>query len=230
MTINEHIAHIQTLFNSGLASDDKKLSDMHIYHLLKLVRSRLLYEKQNKMYKISDFSFQYIPCLKLEEGFLNDCPCVPQDCPVLVSKPLPKPLNWRNGYMLKVTTLDGVTIPEMSLAKYKYQKYRKTQLSKYGWFIHDGRLIVVGDLRLCLVSIKGLFEDPTELEGISICDSEGNETPAKCYDVTTDEFPIDTELVDTMYKLVTDQLGLAYQLPQDNENNAKSVETAQGKE
>ena len=229
-TINEHISHIQTVFNSGIASDDKKLSDMHIYHLLKVVRARLLYEKQNKMYKISDQTFQYIPCIKLEEGFLNDCPCVPQDCPVLVSQELPKLLSWRNNIFLQVTNISGDTIPQISLKQVNYLKYRKTKLSKFGWFIHNNRLIVVGDLRLCLISLRGLFEDPTELEAISMCDSEGNTTPAVCYNVDEDEFPLDSELIDVMYKLVIEELKQAYGFPQDNENNAKAVEATQGKE
>jgi hypothetical protein len=197
---------------------------------MKVVRARLTYEKANKNYKLTDQSFQFIPCLKLDEGYLNECPCVKPDCTISMSCELPKILNWRNNVLLHVTTLEGNTIPQISLKKMQYQKYKKANFSKYGWFIHNNRLVVVGDIRLCIVSLKGLFEDPLELENINICNTEGQDLGIPCYDPTTDEFPIDSELVEIMYKLVFEDLKLMYGLPNDNENNAKSVEGVQGKE
>jgi hypothetical protein len=230
MTINEHIGHIQILFNSGVPSDDKKLSDEHIYHLMKIVRSRLLYEKQNKMYKLSERSYQYIPCLKLEEGVLNDCPCYNDDCTVLFSCELPSILNWRNNIFLHVTTIDGETIPQTTLKKSNYSKYKKVQLNKHSWFIHNNRLVVLGDIRLCVVSLRGIFEDPLALEHISLCNTEGEDLNVPCYDPMSDNFPMEPELIDVMYKLIVEELKMLYSLPQDNENNAKSVEAVQGKE
>jgi len=230
MKLMDYITHVQTVFNSGVPSDDKKLSDEHIYHLLKTARVRLLYEKQNKMYKISDRSFQHIPCLKLEEGYLAECHCLPPGCAVLMSCELPTAMSWRNNIIMHVTTMQGETIPQISLKKSNYLKYKKVQLNKYGWFIHNNRLVVVGDTRLCLVSVNFIAEDPLELTGINHCNTEGEDLGIPCYDPTTDEFPIDAELVDIMYKLVFEDLKLMYGLPNDNENNAKSVEGVQGKE
>lgn len=230
MLINEYIGHIQSIFNGGVPSDDKKLSDEHIYHLMKIVRSRLIYEKQNKMYKLSDQSFQYIPCIKVEEGHLNDCPCLNDDCTVLMTCELPKILTWRNNILLHVTTIAGETIPQTSLKKLQYDKYKKVRLSKHSWFIHNNRLVVTGDTRLCVISMKGLFEDPMELENIGICNQHGEDLGVPCFNPLEDEFPLEPELVDVMYKLIAEELKLLYGMPQDNENNAKSVETVQGKE
>jgi hypothetical protein len=230
-TINDHIAHIQTILNAGVPSDDKKLSDEHIYHLMKTVRGRLIYEKQNKNYKISDFNFSYIGCLPLEETTLHDCHCIPPGCFVLASKEVfPKVVSWRNNLMMHVTTVEGETIPQIDLKKYQYNHLRKTQLSKFGWFIHNGRLIIVGDLRLCVVSVKFVAEDPLEVANINLCDTEGNDLGVPCYDPTEDEFPMDIDMVEIMYKLIFEELKIAYSMPQDNENNAKAVEAVQGKE
>lgn len=231
MTIQDHISHIQAIVNSGVPSDDKKFADEHIYHLMKINRGRLLYDKQNKNYKLSTFNFQYLECFPLEEGYLNDCPGIPQDCKVLVSKKkLPKIISWRNGLILKVMNLRGRTIPQTDLSRSNYSKFRKTKTSRYSWFIHNDRLVVTGDLRLCVIALKFIAEDPLDLANYNVCDESGEDTGIPCFDPMVDNFPLDIELVDPMYKLIFQDLQFGMQLPNDNENNAKSVEAVQGKE
>ena len=231
MIINDHISHIQSLFSKGIASDDVRLEDEHIYHLMKLYRNKLIFDKQNKFYKLSPFNYQTIGCLPLVQEELNDCDCFETGCLVLKSKcEIPKALMYRNDILLKVTTLDGVSISATSITKQNYKKYRKVQLSKFGWFIHNNRLVIVGDIRLKVVSIKGIFEDPRSLQNICPCDDEGNELEGSCFNPLEDEFPIDSDLVPVMYKMIIEDLRLMYSYPEDNENNAKSNEITNDKE
>ena len=231
MTLNEHISHLQSIANKGLASDDKRLQDEHLYHLLKIYRARLIWEKQNKFYKLSPFNYQTIDCMPLELAELNDCACYKTGCVTLKSKcDLPKILSYRNNMLIKVTLLDGTPVSQTSIAKVNMAKYRKTKLAKYGWFIHDNKLVVVGDKRLKVVTVTAIFEDPTALIDMCQCTISGEETAAPCYDVLDQDFPIDAEMVPMLYKLAIEDLGIFYKFPQDDENNAKSVEISQDKE
>jgi hypothetical protein len=111
------------MLNKGVPSDDKRLEDEHIYHLMKLYRSRLIFDKQNKFYKLSPFNYQVIPCLPLIQEELNDCDCYETGCVILKSKcDIPKVLSYRNNIMIKVTMLDGSTISATSITKQNYKK------------------------------------------------------------------------------------------------------------
>lgn len=229
MIINEHISHLQSMVNHGNPSDDNRLEDEHVYHLMKMYRSRLIHDKQNKFYKLSPFSYQTIACLPLIQEELNDCDCFETGCLVLKSKcDIPKTLSYRNNTILKITSIDGRTIPVTSITKETYKKYRKTSINKFGWFIHNNKLIVVGDLRLKVVTLTGIFEDPLALKDVCSCDDGAISAP--CFDPLEDDFPIDIELVPIMYKLILEDLGLMYKYPEDNENNSKSNELSQDKE
>lgn len=46
----------------------------------------------------------------------------------------------------------------------------------------------------------------------------------------TEEFPIDSDLVDSMYRLTTELLMFAARQPIDTENNLKDVETVQARQ
>ena len=231
MTINEHISHIQSVINKGLASDDKRVSDEHIYHLMKIYRARLLWEKNNKGQKINVFNYQTIPCLPLIPSELNDCDCYSSGCIILRSKyKLPTILNGRNKMLIKVTTLNGDVISETTISKQKYNKYKKTKFTGFYYILHNGYLFIIGDLRLKVVTVTFLLEDPLELSTICDCSVEGEELESFCYDPLNEDFPLDSELTSTLYKLVLEDMGLLYRYSEDNENNSKSNEVAQEKE
>jgi len=230
MTLNEHISHIQSVVNKGIPSDDRRVSDEHIYHLLKVYRSRLIWEKQNKFNKLSAFNYQTIYCLPLELVELNECKCYSTGCVTLKSKcDLPKVLSYRNDLIIKVTLLDGTSVSKTSIAKVNYARFRKTPMP-FGWFIHNGKLVIIGDKRLKVVTVTAVFEDPLALQDMCSCTEEGEETPVMCYNVLDEDFPLDAEMVSSLYKLVLEDMDMFYRYPQDDENNAKSTEISQDKE
>lgn len=231
MNINEHISHIQSVINKGNPSDDRRVSDEHIYHLMNVYRARLIWEKQNKFYKLSPFNYQYIHCIPLEEAELNECECYKTGCVVLKSKYiLPNILSYRNNMLIKITLLDGTPVSQSSIAKVKYRKYKKTNKDSFVWFIHDKKLVIIGDNRLKTVAVSAIFEDPSKLAELSECDSEGVNTGFKCFDIMNEEYPIDSEMVSAMYQMILNDLGMLYKYPQDDENNAKSTEITNDKE
>jgi hypothetical protein len=230
MTLNDHVSHIQSVLNKGLASASKNVQDEQIYHLLKVYRARLIWDKQNKFNKLSPFNYQTIHCLPLELVELNECKCYETGCVTLKSKcELPQILSYKHNLLIKVTLIDGTSVTQTSI-KQMNNNFRKTKLTKFGWFIHDNKLVITGDKRLKVVSVTAVFEDPTALEDFCECTIDGEETDITCYDVLEQDFPMDTEMVSGLYRLVLEDFGMLYKYPDDVENNAKSTEISQDKE
>lgn len=70
-----------------------------------------------------------------------------------------------------------------------------------------------------------MFEDPQELEALAICEDSVSDTP--CVKNSNTEFPIDSDLLNALYKLTLDMVGVSYQFPEDNLGNARASNTGQ---
>lgn len=232
MKLIDHIYAVKNRINRGIASDDSPFSNELIAHYLKVKRARLIENKADKYYFISDQSFQSL-CIPLEEGSFHNCCDGPDldgpdlDCHVLKSTyAIPKVLNTRWGDFLKVTTITGQVINKTSMTANSLAQYTITNKTpKTGWFIHDGMLYIVNNTKLELVLLNGLFSDPKVISDLN-CSSGSNTCPG----VYEEEFPIDADLIDVMYEMVITDLRNSLGLPSDNVNNAKAVEMANEKE
>lgn len=227
MKLLEHIYAVKNLINRGVASDDARFSNPLIAHLLKVTRSKLIEAKADKYYFISEQSFQSL-CVSLELGTFHNCCTAPDvDCFILKSTlKIPKILNTRWGDFLKVLTLDGRTISKTSMTANSLAKYSLTnKIPRIGWFIHDGYLYIINNSKIETILLNGLFADPKEISDLN-CSATNN----NCPDLYEEEFPIDSDLVDAMYKLVLEYLYRGYTLPEDGENNARAVEVSNERE
>lgn len=229
MKLLEHIYAVKNLINRGVASDDSRFSNALIAHLMKVTRARLIEAKADKYYFISDQSFQSL-CVSLELGTFHNCcvaPEVDEECYILKSTiVIPKVLNTRWGDFLKVTTLDGRTVSKTSMTANSLAQYSITNKKpKPGWFIHDGHLYLLNNKKIEVILLNGLFADPKEISGLNCSNNYGD-----CPGFYEEEFPIDSDLVDAMYKLVLEYLRNGYTLPEDDENNARSVELSNERE
>ncbi len=229
MKLLEHIYAVKNLVNKGVASDDARYSNALIAHLLKITRSKLIEMKADKYYFISDQSFQSL-CVALELGTFHNCcegPEVDENCYILKSTiPIPKVLNTRWGDFLKVTTLDGRTLSKTSITANSLAQYSITNKTpKPGWFIHDGKLFLLNNKKIEMILINGLFSDPKEITDLNCAVGQG-----ECPDLYSEEFPLDSDLIDAMYKMVIEYLMRGYTLPDDNEDNTKAVEMSNERE
>jgi len=89
--------------------------------------------------------------------------------------------------------------------------------------MHNNYIYVVNNKFLTKIILNGLFNDPEQIHELN-CPG----TDTGCPEFLLQEFPIDSDLVDNMYKLTLDMLLLSYRQPIDTENNSKDVDTAQG--
>lgn len=117
--------------------------------------------------------------------------------------------------------LSGRVIPEFSLTQNRYSEYALVK-PKTGWFIHDNHLYVVNNKVLETILLNALFDNPDDIHQVNCA----NNVDGSCSDYMDEQFPIDSDLIDDMYKMSFEMLVKSRILPIDIENNAKDVETS----
>lgn len=223
MKLISHVYALRNILSRGPVSDDHRLSDRLIAHFLQVARARLIEQKIDKYHFISEQSYQDW-CVDLELSSFHSCCEAPElDCKVLKSTiAVPKFLNSRWGNHLKVMDLEGRVLPEIKLTQTRFALYALSR-QPIGWFMHNNHLYIVNSKALTKVILNGLYNDPEEIHNYN-CPGTGS----NCPEFMQEEFPIDSDLVDSMYKVALDLLLLATKQPIDTENNFKDVETVQG--
>jgi len=219
MTLIFHVSAVKNLLAHGSPSDDFSYSSRLIAHFLQVARARLIEQKADKYHFISDQSYQSL-CVDLElSNFHNCCNDVDLDCKIMKSLiEIPKFLNSRWGNFLKVMDLSGRVIPEFNLTQSRFSEFALAPV-KVGWFIHDNHVYLVENKHLSKILLNGLFDDPSAIHELNCPSVEG-----ECLDFMDTEFPIDSDLIDPMYRLALEFLLQSMRLPKDNENNSKDAE------
>ena len=226
MTLSQHIYAIKNIIANGPSSDDSPFSERLVAHYLQVTRAFLIERKADKYRYISDQSFQSL-CLDLELGTFHNCCNTPDiECYILKSTiKLPKLLNTRWGNFLKVMDLAGNIIPEFNITNNKFSSFGILPENPLGWFPHDGYAYIINNKKLAKILVNGLYANPSEISEINCAVGVGN-----CVDYGDEEFPIDSDLIDPMYKATLEYLIRSTQLPNDLENNAKDIEAANGRQ
>lgn len=225
MTRKEHIYAIQNLRNKGPKSDDSRISNRLVSHFLNVSRARVIKQKMDKQNFISDLNRQSF-CMPLELTTYYDCSCVPDEakCQILRSeKKIPKDIVLHMGTSIRVKTIDGSKIDRGTPVSHKHSQYSLTNATTLKWFIENSYLYILGSLTLPTVVIEGVWEDPDLLVGYTSCSDSTDSQP--CYDPDSDEFPLDSELVDPVYRLTLEFLAVSDKYPEDLRNDAKDVQT-----
>lgn len=226
MKTGEIIQRIQSLYSKGVHSDDTRLSSRHIYNKIITVRAKVLTQEANKKQRLSEWNYQTLPCVEMIKVPAHDCPCIPPyGCEILRSKyKLPEPLTSKFGSLIRaVLTIDRAQkIDEITLNAMNAQKGNKYTSQKMQYFIQDGYLYISTRKNLKVVMIVALFEDPIKAENFKgYCDTDCTDCQ-ECSDPMEEEFPLDTDLIETVVELSTNELlGMFGQGLEDLSNNAK---------
>lgn len=222
-TLNHHIYTIQNIRNAGAKSDDERFSDSLVAHALKTARVTLLNRKLSKYHSVAEFNYQTI-CMPLIKTTYYDCDCLPEDaeCQILRSEEkLPEWLVSRMGSTLQIKYVDGRAVDHQPIKGKNYARYSLSNKEGTKWFIENSYLYVTGTLDLKLLIIKAIWTDPSDLANYTDCDG------TTCYDPGTDSFPIDSELIDPLYKLTLQLLAAGDRYPEDIRNDSKDVQMTQ---
>lgn len=196
--IGELIDRVQSLYNKGVKSDDSRLSDRHVYSVLKSTRNFLITQQVKKKQKISDWNFVILPCVEMIEVPNHDCPCIPNiGCKVYRSRfQLPKVLTDLNKHIIQwVMTIDsGKMISETSRDAYIYSSGNKMTGKNLQYILENGYIYLYGKSIPKIIKVKLLAENPEEAFnfpsycGCTDCDEN-------CLPMRDRIFPIDGDLI-----------------------------------
>lgn len=216
MKLLYHTLALKNILSHGTPSDDFSFSNRLIAHFLKVARAKLIEQKADKYHFISDQSYQSLCVDLVPSSYHNCCDTDVDTCQILKSIDIiPKFLNSRWDNFLKAMDLTGNVIPEFNLTQNKFSKYALYKPTT-GWFLHDNHLYIINNVVLEKVLLNALFDDPSVVSLINCSSTTGN-----CNDPFDEEFPIDSDLVDPMYKMAMSFLLQGMQLPKDLENDTK---------
>lgn len=216
-TIGEHISILRTLIRSR--HQDTQFDDQTLYQVLISARAVLLKRKLNKFNYISKLNYQTI-CVPLTESPYHDCSCAPDGCKVMKSDiEIPEVLTFRHKSTMKVYSIDGEEIYFESPQNRKNNKYSKFKKDKWGYYLKNGKLILWTYPFPVMVTIEAIFSDPADLSDIPECDDNGDPLNTICFDILSDDLPIDDELVYPMYEMSASLLGFAIKIPDDELND-----------
>src|ERR1700688_1326927 len=110
MTIRTVIQRVHALYSKGVQSRSSRLSNRNVYYKLISTRSTLHTNEKKKRQKISQWTYQTLSCIELQEVPMNECPCTLQSgCMILRSKyPIPSIMTEFDKHIIQsVTGLEG---------------------------------------------------------------------------------------------------------------------------
>lgn len=226
MIVGEIIQRVISAYNRGVQSDDSRLTPRHVYNKLLTVRSKLISEEAKKKQKINQWNFQVLPCVELQKAYPNECPCVPPlGCEILRSvHKLPKPLsNYDNHIIDSVTDLNGdVRFDEITWKEKRLKNANKYTAEKPDYYIHNGYLFITHKLKIRVITITGVFEDPfAEQTFPSFCDEKCTDCD-ECVSMLDKEFPFDQDMIDAFVEIAAIELIDRFrQNQQDTLNNSR---------
>lgn len=230
MKNSEVIQRVQSLYSKGVQSDDSRLSERHIFNKLISARSKILGQKLNKRQKLSQWNYQTLPCVAMEEAPLHECPCLPPvGCKIMKSvDPIPEPLTDLNSHIFQsVTSIEGsIIFSEVTWKEKQHKSGGKYTSTKPDYFIRNNYLYITAKDGSEVVAVTGVFEDPIAADIFpSYCDDPDCVTCLDCESYLEKEFVGDTDLIDTLVEMATVELIKVFSsLPEDRSNDGKDTE------
>ena len=234
MLIKELIERIQSLYSKGVASDESRLSDRHIYNKLLSVRMQLISQQLKKKQRISDWNYSILPCVELIKVPNHECPCLGDlGCDVYRTKfPIPKVITDSNRHYIEfvMSVENGIRIEEISRQGVLYLKGNKYTSKKPKYLFENGYLYFPIQKSPGIVKIKLLAEDPAEARQYpSLCE-EGCQDCLDCTPIYDQKFEIDGDLIEPLISICVQELiGIFSQRSEDMLNDSRDTQRPEGR-
>lgn len=208
--------------DKGPLSDDSGWSTRLVYYYILRYRAKLIREKILRNRSLSQWNYQTIDCLTLQEVNISECPCLPKTgCSWLkTTYPIPKALH----RLKSVTSKDGqitYSFVEWERLKSKINSRIIAQSRAAYYTIKTRRngtfLYLYNDVHKKHITVTGIFENPLEVQYYPDCDG----VIEPCQRPQDEEFILDPDLLPVVYDLALTQINRAKQLGIDllNDDN-----------
>ena len=230
MIVRDIIQRIQSAYSAGVESDDTNLTPRHIYNKMLSARAFILMQKINKKQKISQWNYQTIHRLEMEEVFLDDIVKNPEICKVLKSVcKIPKPMTSNGMHMIQsVTTIDNKTVyNETSWTARRYKYANRFTSKKPDYYVRNDFLYLTDRFSPKYITFTALFENPNDAEEL-----------IKKYDTSIDicvgpmdkPFPLDDSDIEPLIELSIKELVIFFGKQQEDiTNNSQDNEVQRSK-
>lgn len=209
--LDEIIYNIKNLKGGGTQSDDSELSDDQIIFIVDYYRAKLISQAFDKGKKILDGIDQAIPKVSFSPD-TDAFPTVEKDH--LISEPLPAMISLSNGKAFRrvgkgETSFDYIAQGRSGLIKHA----RFTSGQGFFYPLGDRIVLITNGTLVKKLPIVGIFESP--LQAINF----GKDVETFDYHI---EYPIPTNMLDTIYKMIIQsEFQFSFAVPDDKTNNTQ---------
>ncbi len=226
MTIGQHISNLRGLINV-YGRTKESFTDQALYEFLKTARAKVLENLARDFRHISEWNYSTI-CFKLIKTKAHNCNCIPdyleQDCLVLKSEiTIPQAIRGRNKSLINFFTVGGEKIALYTEQEWMIFKNDDIRSRELAGSIVDGKLIIWNNKKLKVAKLTLLAADPAVFGDIPVCNNEGEYVTNECYNVYDQDFYLDEELKDAVYRLSLDLMKITLQIPQDQTNDTNQA-------
>lgn len=188
----------------GLQSQSESYSDRLIANLVNTYRAKLIRQERNAGKQLTSYYIQNLGRVELVTADMNECGII-SDCILRVKNPLPKAID-TNGKSLitNVSTMDhSMDFSRTTSQRAKYD-LKNTWIGNFAKYYETGEYLYVikpPTKILKYINIQGVFEDPQAAKSFNTCSNVTD-----CYEGYDYEYPLSTTLVDTIVKLVIEEI------------------------
>lgn len=202
MKTSQLVSNFRTMYK--LYSDDNKWTDRYLISTFNVARAKLLRDKssKDKLKRTNWVGF----CMKLCLAKPLECPCIAEaQCYALVSKyDIPDYISTKTIRGIDIRTASGEMLDEWSPRSASLSKHNPGLKNKKGYWLENYRgntkLVIWNSLDLEYIYVSLLPTNLDDISEIPTCNSLTGEE--YCIDWTEEEYPLDSDLIFDLYRLV----------------------------
>ena len=223
MTLNEIVKDILLIARGGRVSQSETITDRQVAFWVHTYRAILFKQSFDKYSEVDRGYIQALNCMELEEVDTAECPTLVTTNRTILRtvQEIPKVVATRKGLCFTfIGDIHGKPFQLSTEENIPYYLTRKYSGKDIYVFIRDRRIYVVGNKRLEKISIRGVFENPTELASyINNCNMMVGYTHDDPYPIGANVIPILKEMI------LTKEIKMETGMPSDNDNDASNKQS-----
>lgn len=227
MNLKELIYDLWSVVRGANISDDDSLSEELLTEWILQTRGELLRQQFNKGQSNNPDLEQVLECVPVIQVDASECGCYTVGCPILrTESKIPHAIEVYHGNL--ITRVSSPTLLGTPFSIIPFERAPYAGSSKFGKsypkaFLHNQYWYIISEVLLDTISIKGIFEDPRELNNFMNCSGE------QCFDDSS-EFPISIYMINIMkQRIIEIDFKLFLNVKSDIKNDAQDETLNQAK-
>ena len=217
MTLNEIAYNLLNQVRGGRSHHDEHISLDQIKFNIKHYRAVFIRRDFARSGFNSRHTEQDLGCLELKKVDPSKCCGLPSSCSVYRTiEKIPRTIRYNfEEALTHVGDITGTgTIPIVNSNMVKFLTYDKYTNKNYKAYMIEDYLYIYNADGLKYINVRGVFEDPQEVEKFKDCDG------TDCYDDNVNNYPIPMDMLEQINKsILSGELGLLVGTSSDTTND-----------